>query len=70
VKNAYEKLSLFSSGSKVALFILTVMYFFTLTGLQILTANYNSVTNALTWASFIAMPFILFFCWLRKEIYD
>jgi len=42
-------------------------YFFTLTGLQILTANYNSVTNVLTWASFIAMPFIFFFYWPKKE---
>jgi hypothetical protein len=68
VKNAYDKLGLFSSASKTTLFVLTVIYFFTLTGLQILTANYNFVTNALTWASFIAMPFILFFCWPRKNI--
>lgn len=70
LKNAYEKLGLFSSASKATLFILTVIYFFTLTGLQILTANYNSVTNALTWASFIAMPFILFFYWPKERIYD
>lgn len=63
--NAYEKLGLISTSSKTTLFILTVLYFFTLTGLQILTANYNSVTYALTYASFIAIPFILFFCWPR-----
>ncbi|HSW70049.1 MAG TPA: hypothetical protein VLI69_07880 [Gammaproteobacteria bacterium] len=68
VKNAYEKLGLFSFASQATLFILTVIYFFTLTGLQILTANYNFVTNGLTWASFIAIPFILFFCWPRKNI--
>ncbi len=66
LKNAYEKLNLFSSASQATLFILTVMYFFTLTGLQILTANYNSVTNTLTWASFILAPFILFFYWPKK----
>jgi hypothetical protein len=67
LKNAYEQLDLFSSVSKATLLILTVIYFFTLTGLQILTANYNSFTNALTCASFIAMPFILFFCWPKKN---
>lgn len=67
LKNAYEKLDLVSSASKRTLFIITVIYFFTLTGLQILTANYNSITNILTWASFIAMPFILFFCWPKKS---
>lgn len=69
VKNAYEKLGLFSSASKATLFTLTVIYFFTLTGLQIFAANYNSVTNVLTWASFAAIPFILFFYWPKKETY-
>jgi hypothetical protein len=68
LQNAYEKLGLFSTSSKEILFVLTVIYFFTLTGLQILTANYNAITNTLTWASFIAIPFIIFFCWPKKNV--
>lgn len=67
LKNAYEKLGLVSISSKATLLILTIVYFFTLTGLQILTAHYNSITNTLTWAAFIAIPFILFFCWPKRS---
>lgn len=66
LRNAYGKMGLFSTSSKATLLILTVIYFFTLTGLQILTANYNSITNTLTLVSFIAIPFILFFCWPKR----
>lgn len=67
LQNAYEKLGLFSASSKVILLILAVGYFFALTGLQILAANYNSITNILTLASFSAIPFILFLCWPKKR---
>ncbi|OGV27199.1 MAG: hypothetical protein A3F18_07235 [Legionellales bacterium RIFCSPHIGHO2_12_FULL_37_14] len=66
IGNAYEKLGLFSISSKATLLILTVVYFFALTWLQILTANYNFITNTLTWSSIIAMPLILFFYWPKK----
>lgn len=66
LKNSYEKLGLFSKSSRAALFIITVIYFFTLTCLQILTANYNSITRELTWMSLIFMPYILIFCWPKK----
>ncbi len=67
LQNAFEKLGLFSISSKVTLFIITIIYFFGLTGLQILTANYNAITNTLTWYSFIAIPFILFFYWPKRK---
>jgi hypothetical protein len=67
LQNAYEKLGLFGFSSKVTLLILTEGYFFALTGLQILTAHYNSITNNLTWGSFVAVPFILFFCWPTRS---
>lgn len=67
LQNAYEKLGLFSISSKATLFILTVVYFFVMTYLQILTANNNLITNALTWSSFIAIPFILFYCWPKRN---
>jgi len=66
LKNAYEKLGLFSISSRAILLVLTVIFFFGLTSLQILSANYNLITRALTWSSLIAMPFILFFCWPKK----
>lgn len=67
LKNAYAKLGLLTNSSKAILFTLTVLYFFTLTGLQILTANYNFITHAITWSSFIAIPFILFSYWPCKQ---
>ena len=67
LKNSYEKLGLLSTASKVILLILTVFYFFTLTGMQILMANYDFITNTLTWISFIAIPFILIFCWPKQQ---
>lgn len=68
LKNAYEKLGLFSKSSKATLFILTISYFFAITWLQILTANYNLVTRALTWYSLIAIPFILLFYWPTRIV--
>lgn len=69
LKNAYEKLGLLSVSSQTALLVLTMIFFFGLTCLQILTADYNFVTRALTWASLVLIPFILFFYRPRKTIH-
>lgn len=67
LKNSYEKLGLFSTSSKAILLILTVIFFFGLTCLQILASNYNLIIRVLTWSSLIAIPFILFFCWPKRR---
>lgn len=66
LKNSYEKLGLYSTSSQAALLIITVIFFFGLTYLQVFAAHYNFITHVLTWTSMIAIPFILYFCWPRK----
>jgi hypothetical protein len=68
LKNSYTKLDLYDSSSQATLLILTVIFFFGFTSLQILTANYNFITRNLTWSSLILIPLILFFCWPKKEL--
>lgn len=67
IQNSYQKLGLFSTSSRVSLLIITIIYFFGLTCLQILTVNYNLITRALTWSSLLAIPFILFLCWPKQK---
>lgn len=66
LKNAYQKLGLFSTSSQATLLILAMIFFFGLTCLQILTADYNFATRALTWASLALIPVILLSCWPSK----
>lgn len=68
LENSYEKLGLYSSSSKATLLIITVIFFFGMTCLQILTANYNLITRILTWSALFAIPFILYICWPKKAM--
>lgn len=68
LKNSYVKLGLYSTSTQATLLVLTVIFFFGLTYLQILTAHYNFITQALTWFSMILIPVILFYCWPKKYI--
>lgn len=68
LKNSYTKLGLNSTSCQATLLILTVIFFFGFTSLQILPANYNFISRSLTWSSLILIPFVLFFCWPKKKL--
>ena len=67
IQCAYEKLDFKDNFSRVALLILTILFFFVITALQVLTTGHNVITQVLTCVSVAFMPFILFFVGLKNS---
>lgn len=68
LKQAYQKLGFYTYHSQVALLIWAVLFFFSMTYLQIFMADYNFITKMLTGLSMILAPVILYYCWPSKRM--